>query len=1109
MIATGGIAARVCRIAMLGVALLVSAPSVAEVGDPSTARFLRLDSRGGLSQDTPLALAQDRHGFIWVGTQAGLNRFDGEQVRVYQADPDLDGSLLSSWISALAYDKRHTLWVGTHRGVHRHDEHNDRFQRYSLTADGSGGDTIYCLHQDADGELWVGSDAGLSHYQAATDSFISYSITGETEADFGPGQVRAIASAGQEIWVGTTAGLFRFDKQSKTFSGFAELGPIAVNALVWDGTDQLWIGTDQRGLFRLTADRGLQPIALEHPRVHALHIDRAADLWIGGERSAYRLRIDAAGRAQLEAYAHRPRDPFSVGQGRVPSFLEAADGSFWIGAWEGGVSWTDPKFSRIRSLTRDNGGLQALGDTRVLSVAVEGESFWLGGDDGVAHYDPPSGAITPLEATRGMLVFTLLARPDALWIGTGLGIYRYDRASKQLVESHFHPDLDRARIRRLMVDGDRLWIFAELVGLHVIDLKGGVSIASHRFVGNIYFIDRLDDARVLVTASDGLHWFSRDGLQRLHHRAVGPGEGEASLPAPVSGFARDSRGRVWLASYGAGAFELIERQPGQAQSALFRRLPRLTELSNLSVNSVQIDAEDRLWLASDRGISMWDPASSQVRNLDDIDGALVRGYYFSASVQTPSGRVGLGSKEGFSLFDTRQSFAATPPPPPRLTGLSVGNRWQQVRWRMPASVLAVPPHLAEHIELRPGMGRSIGFRFASPAYTEGRKLRYRYRLDGFDTDWVALDAGRREASYTNLAPGAYRLRIVAYSGWGAASEEASVALSIAPHWWETWWSKLLWLLLVGLLVAAWVRWRVHRLRNLRATLERQVKERTHELVRAREQAEQSLSELQVTQEELIRSEKLSALGGLVASVAHEVNTPIGVALTASSHLSGRVKQLDEQFQGGRMTRSELAAFVAAAQEGSDMVQRNLERAASLISSFKRVSADRSSDERRRFNLAEVLNELLQSLKLVWKRRSIELIIECPDDIEMDSYPGALGQILTNLAQNAVLHAFAGRDSGTMRLAVLRLEGELLQLKFSDDGNGIPTDHLAHIFEPFFTTRRDQGGTGLGLHIVHNLVKQSLGGRITVSSEPGQGTEFVIEMPRVAPHYADHTTEGHD
>ncbi|MCB1569409.1 MAG: hypothetical protein KDI69_11410, partial [Xanthomonadales bacterium] len=510
VITTSGIAATIGRVVIGAVLLLVPGTlAAAAVANPTLARFIRLDASQGLSQDSALAMAQDRHRFIWIGTQAGLNRFDGQQVKVFLADPGKPGGLLSSWVTSLAFDREQRLWVGTQRGLQRYIEHSDTFQRYPLSQDDANGDTVYTLYLDDEGGLWVGSDAGLSRYDPNTDSFTTYSITGEAAADFGPGQVRAISRRGDDVWLGTTAGLYRFRLSTQDFAAEPAFGTSAINAVRFDASGRLWVGTDQRGLFHWVPGSDPIAIALPHPRVHALYIDHDGDLWIGGELAAYRLRSSRREPPDIESYAHRPRDPFSPGRGRVPSFMEAADGSFWIGSWDGGASWTDPQFSRVNSLTTDNDGLLPLRDPRVLAVAAEDKAFWLGTGDGVAHYDPVSGQIEPLNATQGLLVFTLLATPDALWIGTDLGIYRYDRQTGQLDKQHFHPELENVRIRRMMIDGDRLWVFAELVGLHVVSLQRGESIARHRFVGNVYFIDLLDETRVLATASDGLHWFQR------------------------------------------------------------------------------------------------------------------------------------------------------------------------------------------------------------------------------------------------------------------------------------------------------------------------------------------------------------------------------------------------------------------------------------------------------------------------------------------------------------------------------------------------------------------------------------------------------------------------
>jgi signal transduction histidine kinase len=290
---------------------------------------------------------------------------------------------------------------------------------------------------------------------------------------------------------------------------------------------------------------------------------------------------------------------------------------------------------------------------------------------------------------------------------------------------------------------------------------------------------------------------------------------------------------------------------------------------------------------------------------------------------------------------------------------------------------------------------------------------------------------------------------------------------------------------------------LHR-RRVRESLERTVLERTAQLEAAKQAAERALAELQAAQAQLVQAEKMASLGQLVAGVAHEANTPLGVALTANSHLQHQLQQLQQSFALGQLKPAALDAFLRSADEAAQMVTRNLERAARLIQNFKQVSVDRTSDGRRRFGLAAFLDELLGSISSLWRKRAIVVEVDCPADIEVDSFPGALGQVLTNLLQNAVMHAFEGERAGSIRITCRSKDGATAEIDVCDDGGGIDARHLERIFEPFFTTKRNQGGTGLGLHIVYNLVTQKLGGSISVQSEAGNGSRFLLRFPRVAP-----------
>ena len=278
--------------------------------------------------------------------------------------------------------------------------------------------------------------------------------------------------------------------------------------------------------------------------------------------------------------------------------------------------------------------------------------------------------------------------------------------------------------------------------------------------------------------------------------------------------------------------------------------------------------------------------------------------------------------------------------------------------------------------------------------------------------------------------------------------------------------------------------------GLNATLERRVGERTQELSEA-------LAQLTTAQAELVRKEKMSALGSLVAGVAHELNTPVGNSLTVASTLQEHVKSFTSDLEKG-ITRSRLTAFLTAVSEGSDILMHSLHRAAELVASFKQVAVDQASVNRRVFQLDAAVAEILLTLGPSIRKAQQAVHSTVPAGIAMDSYPGPLAQILTNLIVNALLHAFDGRENGVITLNVRRLNDAHIELTVSDNGCGIPDANLVRVFDPFFTTKFGQGGSGLGLNIVYNLVTDMMGGELKVDSPPGQGACFTIRLPLVAP-----------
>jgi signal transduction histidine kinase len=284
-----------------------------------------------------------------------------------------------------------------------------------------------------------------------------------------------------------------------------------------------------------------------------------------------------------------------------------------------------------------------------------------------------------------------------------------------------------------------------------------------------------------------------------------------------------------------------------------------------------------------------------------------------------------------------------------------------------------------------------------------------------------------------------------------------------------------------------------------------------ELRNSKEKAESALLELNAAQQNLIDAERLAALGGLVAGVAHEVNNPIGISLTVASSFARRTEMFEAELRSdGRLRRSQLEEFVRTSRDAAQQLVANLHRAGELIQSFKQVAVDRSHAERRQFGLSEATDQIIASLRPVLKKAAIVLSVDVPEGLVIDGYPGSYGQILTNLFLNAANHAFPDGSSGTISISARPRGSDDVEIIFADNGAGMTPDVQRQAFDPFFTTRRNEGGTGLGLHIVYNLVTQQLGGRMMLDSRLGQGTTFRIIMPRAAKGgstTADATSDG--
>ena len=1056
------------------------------------------------------ALAQDRSGFIWIGTPSGLVRYDGYRFRRIELQPGPDGEIRGVFVRALLVGRDGQLWMGTDAdGLWRFDPQRERFEvfRHQVTdPDSLAHDNVRALVEDQQGRIWVGTREGLNYWDPQSGKLQrqAHPLGADTvELD---DRILALAiDTGGALWVGAWNGLSRRASGQEQFErvfGVSEqhsLKGIQILSLRPLSDGRLGVGTAQSGSFLL------DPVSLELrsvPLGAASAIGIASyslvmlqpspdELWMGGFGGI--MVLDARSGELLRQLRPDPSVASSLGHSQVRAMLLDQAGHVWIGGYGGGLQRHDPSNQAIRVLHHSAAREQTLSAPSVQAVLelANGE-IWVGTrENGIDVVDPARGRVggwradpDDREALSHPLILSLEQTADgSVWVGTLADLHRFDPDQQRFRRYPTAQGLSGNTARRLLAGQQHdLWIGSNAGLMHwspqedrirsVPDSQGS------RDSTDINALAQAADGRLWVGAASGLYTVDPQGQTLIE--VIGAGDRDRSLlHATVVGLLIDRSGQLWIDTNN-GLLRMLAYDNDGA------RVERLGVKSGEPVEpfgaNLLEDPQGRIWTHH----HVYDPGSGQRFQLTRADGADLGTGWYRSYTATRSGLLLFGGSNGLMLVDPSRYQPWRYQPPIVISELRVDGRLRE------------PGSYAEGLVLPPS-ARGVQVEFAALDYSAPARNRYRYRLVGFDQDWQDSDSGRRLASYNNLWPGDYELQIQGSNRVGQFADEPSrLAIRVLPAYWQTVWFAALVALLLGLLIAAGVRLKTTRLRRQQRELANLVAARTEELSLAKERAETALDQLQGAQQQLVVTEKLASLGQLVAGVAHEINTPLGTALTAASHLRDQTQQLSRSFAEQQLRSSDLQNFLQTAERANALVDSNLARAAHLVRSFKQISADRSFDERVRFDLAERLEGLVANLRLSWRQRPIELSLACPQGLSLDSYPGTLGQIINSLCQNALLHAYPGAAAGQMRLEADSVSTERVQIRFSDDGLGIAESDLARVFEPFFTTKRGQGCIGLGLHTVFNLVHARLGGQVSVRSQPGEGTCFTIEIPLAAP-----------
>jgi len=781
------------------------------------ARFTRISVEQGLSQSTVQAILQDHRGFLWFGTEEGLNRYDGYSFVIFRNDPQDPQSLLDNKISALHEDRRGRLWVGSWKGLSLFDYRTEKFSaipeiRQRVTA----------VVEDPDGTMWVGTEGdGLFVRDPSASVFRQYEHFSTDPNSLGTYIVSSLLRDRKgRLWIGTfDAGADRFDETTKRFIHYRadprdahSLSHNEVWGLAEDGEGKIWIATyggglnvfdEKTGGFQHYHHSQSDPNSLRTDRLTCVFVDRSGKLWIGTDGAGLEQYDPSSGR--FVALVNDPADLSSLSNNVVRTINEDVQGHIWVGTYLGGADLLKNARRGFVYFTHQGLDRNSLSAPNVASFLEDSAGrIWIGTEGGwLNRFDPQSGTFLsyrfPSSIAGGAALLCLHQdKRGRIWVGTYRGgLARFNPATGSFTAyRRRHGDSNT-------VASDEIWAMEEdAEGKLWLGTNGGLD----RFDPDLGIVLSHYDASLLERPGVRALHFDKDGnlwvgvlgtldlLPKGSQRFVHYGHDDhdpSTLSHPsVSAVLEDHKGRIWIGTLGGGV-NLFDAKTG--------KFTQYTDFPSRDINGMQEDAAGQLWLATDHGLSRFDPDTGSIQNFDLTSGLQSLQFHLGASLKRRSGRLLFGSTDGFYDFDPKEIVLDTYAPPVVFTALRIFNEPA----RLPAAVSAL-----NRISLSP-QDKIFSVEFSALDYTFPRHNRYAYKLEGFSDKWIGLD-NKREVTFTNLDPGEYVFRVKASNSdgvWGNGSI-AALRVVVQPPFWKTWWFRGFSVLLIGLVVLTAHRVRV-------------------------------------------------------------------------------------------------------------------------------------------------------------------------------------------------------------------------------------------------------------------------------------------------------------
>ena len=1107
-------------------------------------RFNSYSVDDGLSQNIVEAILQDSEGFMWFGTQDGLNRFDGGNFRTYYFKIDDSTSLSNNYVKVLYEDPKGNIWVGTYGGGLNKFDRKETFVRYTAESQKTNGindNVVYNIVQTDENTLWMGTKSGLNQMNIREESFSHYTAE-KDKGDLVNNVVYALIKAEEanKLWVGTRNGLDLFDIKTKTTTHFPNVKSdgtsIDVRDLYLDDNGTLWIATKGDGVFyKERMDNTFHHIKLstdDEDPVYARKIYPGdnSSVWVGtfGEGLFY-VNSDK----EVEFTFKQSNKISTLSEDRVVAMYKDEASNYWVGTHGGGLNYFNLEANKFKHYTARKDEPNTLSHSAINYIYEDkGGQIYVATDAGIDIITNDSdksgnlkfkniiGSASEKLDDRGWLLYE--DSENTLWVGLwNYGLSKYDRKTGKLTSYTHDPD-DKSSIGSNYIESieedenGNLWIGLIGGGLDYFDKQSGTfkhyvndkdnpsSLSNNR----VHAITYDSKGRLWVGTDFGLNLYdpSSDGFKHFQYNA----DDSLSLNYDiVRVLYMDSNGTMWIGTAGGGISKMVETEDGDIR---FQHFTTSDGLPNNNIAAIVEDDDHKLWITTFQGMASFNPITEEFRSYSTNDGLQGQEFIRRSALKSSDGRIFMGGYNGLNVFNPSNIQDATYEPDVRLVGVDIFNN-KKTKKRLDFHEDTILLKYNDYL---------ISFEVAATDYTSVNDNRYAYRLVGFDNEWVD-NKNRRHFSYTNLPAGDYKLQVRATNSDGVWSPNTmSVSLSVIPPFWQTLWFQVFVVLLGGLVIFGYIRWRIYNLRRSKQKLKTLVGERTKEIeqVNQRLLKNQSLvneqkDQISLQHEEIMKQNK----------IIQKQNDELKLAnIQLEQTVKSRTKELRETNRELFASNHELDTFFyraahdlkgpvstilgltyLALKDGPDKqmheylrkMDDTAKRMSEILFNLQKINKIKHTNaEISEFRLMDVIHQALKDN--IPDNEQIEQFINCDyygveDDTLIKCDFILLKIIFSNLFSNALKFSKPGEKTKVNIQFRSNEQSKTYRIVFEDFGVGIPEEFRDKVFDMFFIANDRNPGTGLGLYSTKMAVKK-LGGSIIVDPSFESSSAFLVQIP---------------